>query len=407
MRRTFTAAMIVTAVFLRPSVGSGQTVLTLEGALDRAREHAPAILAARARIEEARGRLRGAAIWLRDNPVIETLGGPRLKDHGAIADADVEVTQVFELGGRRGARIAGAEAGVAREAASSEDEARRLLRDVAAAFWRTVAARERLRLLQTAEKVAADLERTTERRHQAGDIADLDLNVARIAAARARSDRLALEAGLAESVGELKVLLGMEPGEPVVARGELGPGVRYELSALLAGIDDRPDLRALAAEAREADADVRLGSGFTWPDVGLRLGYQRDEQNNIPLAGFTLTLPVFSRGQELQATGAARAHRLRLELAASRRAAEIEIRSAFETYQRRLEAVQELEQRAVPGLDDNENLALRSYEERHISLPEFLLLRRESLTTRAEYIDRQLDAAVATIELQSRAGVLR
>src|SRR5262245_30796547 len=252
MRWRSTAAMI-TAALLLPAPGSGETFLTLEQALERARERAPALLAARARIEEARGRLRGASILLRDNPVVETMGGPRLKDSGSIADAEVEVTQVFELGGRRSARIAGAEAGVAREVAISEDEERRLLRDAGSAFWLVVAAEERLGLLRTAEGVAAELEQTAARRHRAGDIADLELNVARVAAARASSDRLAAEAGLADAVGKLKELLGMEPGDLLVARGDLRPRERYDLDALLAGIENRPDLRALVAETREAE----------------------------------------------------------------------------------------------------------------------------------------------------------
>jgi hypothetical protein len=47
-----------------------QEPLTLEQTLDRARERAPLILAAQDRVEEARGRLLGAKVLLRDNPVL-------------------------------------------------------------------------------------------------------------------------------------------------------------------------------------------------------------------------------------------------------------------------------------------------------------------------------------------------
>jgi outer membrane protein TolC len=58
------------------------TSLTLEQALNRARTRAPALRAARARIEEARGRLQGASILLQANPVIEGTVGPRFSNQG-------------------------------------------------------------------------------------------------------------------------------------------------------------------------------------------------------------------------------------------------------------------------------------------------------------------------------------
>ena len=56
---------------LLPHVVFGQNQpLSLEQALERARRRAPLILAAQDRIEEARGRLIGARVLLRDNPAL-------------------------------------------------------------------------------------------------------------------------------------------------------------------------------------------------------------------------------------------------------------------------------------------------------------------------------------------------
>jgi len=48
---------------------------------------------------------------------------------------------------------------------------------------------------------------------------------------------------------------------------ELRDRRRFDLSTLMAKAGDRSDLRALAAERSEAQADVRLGQGFHWPTV--------------------------------------------------------------------------------------------------------------------------------------------
>ncbi|HVZ15672.1 MAG TPA: TolC family protein [Terriglobales bacterium] len=134
-----------------------QQPITLDEALSRARVRAPQILAAKDRVDEARGRLAGASVLLQENPVIETSVGPRYSANGDTTDYDVSLSQSFELGGRRSARIAGARAGVERETATSRDVARRLLRDVSVAFVRGLAAKERLSIAEASSKIADDL----------------------------------------------------------------------------------------------------------------------------------------------------------------------------------------------------------------------------------------------------------
>ena len=404
MTRTLRAALVVALLSPRPVFA---TVLTLDDALARARREAPTLLAAGLRTDEARGRLAGASVLLRDNPVIEATGGRRQSDTGASADIDTSIGQTFELGGRRGSRIAGAEAEVRREAASAEDATRQLLRETAAAFLRALAATERARVLRTNEEVTADLLGVAERRLRAGDIADLEVNVARLAAWRARADARAAEAAHGRALGDLQVLLGMEASEALEVRGDLR-GLRvHRLDDLLVAAADRSDVRALAAEVEAAEAEARLGEGYTWPDLGVKLGYARDQGDNIPFAGVSVALPVFNRGQELRATGTARARRLRLELAARRRAIDVEVRSIFAAHQQLVDGVEALERHALPLLDDNDALARRSYEAGELSMREYLLVRRETLGTRLDYVERSLDAAIGAVELEARAGVLR
>jgi cobalt-zinc-cadmium efflux system outer membrane protein len=263
-------------------------------------------------------------------------------------------------------------------------------------------------LITAAENVAADILRAAQRRYHAGDIAALDLNVATSASARAHSDSLTAEAARQVTLGELRVLLGMSADEPFAVRGDLRDRRRYTLSELLTRAANRPDLRALAAEVQEAQAEVRLGEGFTWPDVSLGFRYHREKgTEHIALGTLTFTLPAFARGQELRATGEARARRLRRELEAGRRAVDTEIQTAFTVYRHRTEAAEELEGNALPVLDDNEALSRRSYEMGRMSLAEFLLIRRETVDTRLAYVDRLLEAVLAGIELEARAGALQ
>lgn len=395
-------------VFLGYASRAQQATLTLEQALDMARTRAPVILAARARIEEARGRLKGASVLFQQNPSVEAEAGPRLSSPNNFTDMDVAVTQEFELGGRRKARIVGAEAGVARETADSGEATRRLLREVASSFSRALGAQEHVQLLATAETLAQEFLQIAERRYRVGDVAILEVNLSRTAVARARAERRVAGADLSIELGELRVLLGMKPGESIAIAGDLHERGAYDQAALLArSLEERPDFQALQAELREAEADVRLGEGFKWPDLGLGARYRRDTGDNIYQGGLKITVPVFSRGQELRATGNARASRVRIEMEALRNAVLHEIASSFEAYESRVEASVELERGALPSLTENENLAKRSYQEGEIGIAELLLIRKETLDTRLAYVNSLLDAKLAEVELQFRAGVLR
>jgi len=401
------AAVPAFVCLCQATVAAQSVTLTFDEALARAREQAPSVLIARARIEEARGRLAGARIRYRDNPTIDASTGPRSTEVGTLTDVDIGISQVFETGGQRAARIAGAEATVSREDAATADATRLALRDVAIAFLRLLHAQERLALLQGAEGVAVEVVSVANRRYTAGDVALLDVNVAKTALARARAARLSADAERIEAAGLLQRLLNLQRGVLPAARGALRVDRRIELPALVAAVENRPDLRALRAEIADAQADTRLGQAMTRPDIGVGARYKHEEGHRAVLGAVTLTLPVFARGQELQATGTARASRLRLELDAARAAAVSEVESAYAAYAARQAAVTAFEQEALSGLDENERLAQRSFDVGQVSLPELLLIRRELVETRLEYLDRLLDASEAAVTQDAIAGVLQ
>jgi outer membrane protein, heavy metal efflux system len=379
--------------------------MTLADVLARARERAPQIVSVRLALEETRGRLVGTSLRVQANPELDAAVGNRQGTGGRFTDIELGIQQMFEPGSRRSARIAGANAALAQGSANIEETTRVVLRTAAAAYYRAVHANQRIRLLLTAQELAAGVYAIADRRFRAGDIAILDVNIARAALARARADREAAGAAKALALGELKQLLAIE--EDVSVEGDLARGSEPELQTLLQAATQRPELRALEAGVQEAEADVRLGYTFSKPDYGIALTYARDEGDDIVLGGLRLALPTFSKGQELRAVGAARATRLRAELETARTRVQLEVRAAFEAYARRNAALRVLETDAIPGLDDNEALTTRSFDVGQLGLPELLLIRREILDTRFQYLDALLEAALARIDLDANAAILR
>jgi cobalt-zinc-cadmium efflux system outer membrane protein len=381
-----------------------QVPLTLSEALARARQRAPQIVGARLAIEEARARLAGAT-HLQSNPELDFAVGNRQGNGARSTDLDLGFAQSFEPGPRRSSRQAMANAAIAHRTASLEELTRATLLDTAKLFLRSLQVAERVRLLDRSVELADNILQIADRRFRAGDVALLDVNIARAAAARIKSEQQGVVAERIVLVGELKELLQLE--EDVVPQGDL-PGVgNLDPSLVADAFRRRPEAQVLEAAIQEAQAEEQFGRSFGGVEYGVGARYQREEHNNIVLGGLTLTLPMFSKGQEPIAAGLARASRLRAELDATRIRIGIEVRTALAAYQTRVAAVELLEREALPGLDESVTLATRSFEVGQIGLAELLLIRREIIDTRFQYLDALLEAALARIELDARAGVLR
>jgi cobalt-zinc-cadmium efflux system outer membrane protein len=379
--------------------------MTLAEVLARAREQAPQIVSARLALEESRGRLTGASVRFQSNPQIDAAIGNRNGPDTRFTDLELGFGQSFEPGARRSARIAGANAAIAQTSANAEEVTRTVLRLAASAYYRALHATERIKLLNATYDLASSVYSAADRRFKAGDIAVLDVNIARASLARVRAEREGAEASKSIALGELRQLLGLQ--NDVDVDGSLTRAGETDLTVALQTAAQRPELRALEAGIQEAEADLQLGLSFSKPEYGVGVRYAREEGDQIVLGGMTLTLPMFSKGQEQRTVGSARAARLRAELDAARSRVQIEVRVAFDAYNRRLAAVRMLETDAIPGLDENEQLTTRSFEVGQLGLPELLLIRREILDTRSQYLDALLEAALARIDLDASAAILR
>lgn len=389
------------------SPGAPTRTLTLDDALDLARAQAPEIRVARARVDEARGELVAASVPLAENPELEIGGGPRTAPGSTTLDVDVGLAQSFELGGRRDARIDSARAGIDGSTAVADEEARRVLRDVAVAFLLAVHAEERVRIAEDAERLAIEIHGVAARRHEAGDVGLIDVNLAALALAGVQAEARLAGVERDRALDDLRLLLGIPPDQSVAVEGELLDRRRYELDALLARVPDRADLRVLDAALGRAEADGRLAAGSRRPDLGVRVGYAREEEADIVTGAVSVSLPMFDRGQGGEAIAQARADAVRVERDAVEASARGEIVSAHGAYLRLLDAAERFEADGLPLVEQSEALARRGYEVGAMALGELLAVRRELSEARITHADLLLAAALAGVELESEAGVLR
>jgi cobalt-zinc-cadmium efflux system outer membrane protein len=381
---------------------AGPLDIDLRTAVTRARERAPAAIAALARIEDARAQRIGAGVRFTQNTEVQVGGGARFGDPRTLA-LQAEVTQPLEPM-RRGARMDVADAGIAYAQATSDAELRRLSYEVATVFLEARFADLEVELAQRNVEVATHAADAAERRRKAGDITDLDVNLAKIALGRSRSALSAAESERADAVGRLGALIGAEPDDTMTLSGDLRPEP-LTLGALRGSVAARADVRASEAEASVARAEGSLANATGRPDVGLWFGYQLDETDTTLLGGLTFTLPLWNRAQGDKAAARAKLRRAEMERAAIVRAASRQLVDAFDAYSRARESVEVFDRDVVPTLADSEKLLERSIETGQMAINDYLVARQEILAGRREHLERQLQLAKAAATARFIAGV--
>jgi len=402
-RNRITRLAIASAVLCPGAARADELVLDYQTTIKLAAERAPVGVAARGRIDEARGLRAGAGV--RPNPEIGVSAGPRFRDDTRRTDVEASLDIPLELGGRRDARLDVADAEIAGVTAEADDVTRQVIREAGLAYYRALAAEQRGRIATDVEAVALEISTATEKRLAKGDALELDTSLAKAALGRARAATHAAEADREAALGELRALLAVDPDDTIVLKGDLAARRVFDLDALVGTAQKRPDVVQLDAEQRVGTAQVRLGRSFGWPEVRIGVSYGREEDAQLILGGITLALPLFDRGQEQRQVGRAKIARAGAEKQALTASIDARLRAAVATYNKRIEAVDEFETNVNPLLDETDRQLRKAYDAGQRTLTDYLVARRELLDSRVEYVQRLLEAAEAAVEVDATAGV--
>ncbi|MGH7337628.1 MAG: TolC family protein, partial [Myxococcota bacterium] len=225
------------------------------------------------------------------------------------------------------------------------------------------------------------------------------------AAGRARSAVSAAERRLADAIGRLAILIGLDRDDTVVLRGELRPASSLTLADLEPATVRRADVLALEAEGDVADAEARLARANGKPDLGLWVAYQREEDANIIVGGIRVTWPLWDRGQGGIAEARAKSSRVSKEIEVTKRVASRQVRDAFAAYEYARAVVETFEADVLPALDDSEQLLAKSIDAGTLAISDYLLARQELLDGRRDYLDLLLALARTQVTTRLLAGV--
>ncbi len=398
-----------------PSVrGEEPPRLTLAGALRLARENNPDLLGARADAETARA-LRSAAVVL-PNPVlsystskIPTDGAPADTAYGngfysRSYDTVVSASQLVEIGGKRGSRRASADAGIAGADARLSDAERLLESSVVKAY---VAAAVAFRSASLSRGSADSFERTValaKEREAAGDISASERAQVEIAGGRLRADAAQSDLAAGNAVRALAALLNRpsivlaEDLDALVANGT--PPAADDDAAVLAG---RPDIAALEAAARKAEAELSLQKAFRVPDPTLQAQFEREPPDKRNTFGFGVSLPIplFNRNvPQIRMAEVAR-DAARRDLARGRVRAEQDLAATRQALEITASRADRLVGELLPKAESVRETVRYAYEQGAASLLELLEAERNANDLRLAAAAAQGDLAAARADFRA------
>lgn len=395
-----------------PLVVEGE--LTLARAVDSALRSNADLLASAYELSAAQARLIQAGLRL--NPEVsvelENFAGTGVTRGVDELETTLSLSQVVELGGKRGLRRSLAEADI--DFVTIEQRARELdlLAEVTRRFIDVVAAQERVRFAQEATALAQTTLNTIGARVEAGRSPEAERSRARIALVRAQIEQRQAESELRSARYSLSANWGNP--EPVFtqARADLFDLRTVDsFQSLMERLERSPDFLRFASETRFRESELRLAQAQARPNLSFSLGVRRLEGTDDAalVAGFSMPLPVFDRNQ-----GTIREAQVRItQTSAMRDAALLRARAGLLSLYQELTAararVETLRDEALPQAQQALDQTRSGYERGRFSFLELITVQEELLGLRAATIDAATDyhRMLAEIERLTSAALTR
>lgn len=371
--------------------------------LQLAQTRSPHLLEQAANTRAAAADAQQAKAWSNPNLAInaENLGGPTSGGLSQRQDTYM-LTQVFEIGGKRAARIE-TETRKATAATAREKQIRlQYANELAIAYAAAEAMQLREEVADTEITRAQEDLQAAQALVLAGREADLRVVQARASVAAAQASAQFASAATIEALERLSSLVGVSEPFARIDHPFLTSASDATLRAEWTP-DHSPQLASAIAESDVVHAQSRIEEKRWLPDVGVSVGMRKFgwSSESAAVIWVTLNVPLFDRNQsginaakERAISAAQRVEAARLDTRAQHRVAVAQASAA----QRSLHAAEQSETAAAEAY----RLARIGYDAGKTSLAELLVTRRALADAKLLTIDAQL-ARVRAIAILSMA----
>ena len=215
-----------------------------------------------------------------------------------------QVSQLFELAGKRGYRIESAGFGTQSAEAAFEDAVRQLGFTVKDTYYRIQLAQRRLVLAEENRERFSRILAINTIRFNKGYIAEVDLIRIRLQMVDFHSQVIRSLQEAESAKGDLRQLLRLSPKTVLELTTELSfRWIDPDIETLrVTALDVRPDIRAKRFTFSQRESDLKLAKAFRTPDLTIGAGYAvqgargPDNPGQVALS-VGIPLPLFNRNQ--------------------------------------------------------------------------------------------------------------
>lgn len=309
-------------------------------------------------------------------------------------------TQEILTAGKRTKKLQVAGKGLEEYGHRIADAERLLAEEVKVAFYDFLLAEHRLKLAGRFVEINDQLLRVAKDRFEAGDIPELEVNLARVEVARSQGRKVEAEREIEPGRLKLFSLMGLPAGSEAAITGALEKtefSTRIEDLKALA-FARRPDVMALASEKEKAEAEIRLAEAEGIPNVKASLSLRQDDTSLIvgditakdrdKLAELKLSvpLPLFDRNQAGKKEAATRRGSAESRYLFVRRNVEREVESAFARLTSSGKALRIYGRDIFPQLEENLRLTQEAYRLGEVGILSVLEEQRKFLDANEGYL---------------------
>lgn len=418
-KRLTSAAALAAAICAATSpAGAEDKAVTLKEIMAMARESNGDLRALRQEKEIGKaGKIRAG---LYANPVLEMEGSTGALTGSPSEDrVSIGLSQEFATGGKREKRVAVAETELARFGNRIRDAERLLLLEVKTGFYDLLLAQKRLDLAHKAHELNSQLLQISQERFAAGDVAELDANLAGVETARSETRTSEAEREIISARQHLLTLMGAPLSADLKVAGPpetrpLSPSLA-ELKALAQ--NNRPDIRAAESEKNKGEAELTLAEAERLPNVTAGIEFSREatltslggleEKSTDYLVGLKLSIPLpfFDRNQAGIVEAKARKSSAETRLAFALQGIEREVEAAYARLAAAKKSLDIYDTRIIPQLTENLKVVQEAYRLGEVGILSVLEEQKKFIEVNNSYLMAFHDLGTAIAKLEAAVGV--
>lgn len=367
------------------STDTSTAPLTLEQAITQALSTSPQLRSAAQSVAIAEGARVQAGI--RPNPELSLLREGMSST--TVRTDTYQLSQLLELGNKRGARIKFAEQDQAFARGDTNVAAAELRANVIAAYFEALTAREHVALAKESLTLASKATNAAGRRVAAGKISPLEQTRSSVAEAGAR---LELSQALADATLAKRRLAAFWGSTQPEARPLVAPEINLAaipaLPELQTRLEASPQMQRARIQITREEARLNLAKADRVPDLTVTLGRKKDSLTNVSqtVVGVAIPLPLFNRNQGNLLSALRRVDKARTD-------AEIEylnaIQALADAHQRATvsqEQIESMRKEILPAAQSAFDAAVTGFELGKFGFIDVLDAQRTLFQSRAQYL---------------------